>query len=81
LQVTIFTKGGITLAIYHCSIKIFSRGKGRSAIAAAAYRSAELIKSEYNGQTHDYTRKGGVVHKEIILPENAPKEYTDRATL
>ena len=57
------------MAIYHLSIKIFSRGKGRSAIAAAAYRAAESIKSERDGKIHDYTRKRGVVHKEILLPE------------
>jgi len=69
------------MAIYHCSIKIISRGKGKSAVAAAAYRAGELIKNEYDGITHDYTRKGGVVHTEILLPEHAPEEYTDRAVL
>lgn len=69
------------MAIYHCSIKITSRGKGKSAVAAAAYRSGEKITNEYDGITHDYTRKGGIVHTEILLPEHAPKEYSDRAVL
>ena len=69
------------MAIYHCSIKTISRGKGQSAIAAAAYRAGEKITSEYDGRTSDYTRKGGIVHTEIILPENAPAEYQDRAVL
>jgi ATP-dependent exoDNAse (exonuclease V) alpha subunit len=69
------------LAIYHHSIKIISRGKGKSAVAAAAYRSGETITNEYDGITHDYTRKGGVAHTEILLPENAPSEYQYRATL
>ena len=69
------------MAIYHCSIKIISRGKGKSAVAAAAYRAGETITNEYDGITHDYTRKGGVVHTEILLPEHAPKEYKDRLTL
>jgi len=69
------------LAIYHQSIKIISRGKGQSAVAAAAYRAGEEITSEYDGLTHDYTRKGGVVHTEILLPDNAPEDYQDRATL
>jgi ATP-dependent exoDNAse (exonuclease V) alpha subunit len=69
------------VAIYHHSIKIISRGKGKSAVAAAAYRSGETITNEYDGITHDYTRKGGIAHTEIILPENAPSEYLDRATL
>ena len=50
------------MAIYHCSIKIISRSKGKSAVAAAAYRSGENLTNEYDGITHDYTRKGGVVH-------------------
>jgi len=69
------------MAIYHCSIKIISRGKGKSAVAAAAYRAGEKITNEYDGITHDYTRKGGVVHTEILLPNHAPAEYSDRATL
>ena len=67
------------MAIYHCSIKIISRGKGKSAVAAAAYRSGENLTNEYDGITHDYTRKGGVVHTEILLPVHAPAEYADRA--
>lgn len=69
------------MAIYHCSIKIVSRGKGKSAVAAAAYRAGETITNEYDGVTHDYTRKGGIVHTEILLPDNAPAEYADRAVL
>ena len=69
------------MAIYHCSIKIISRGKGQSAIAAAAYRAGEKIVSEYDGRTSDYTHKGGIVHKEVMIPDNAPAEYKDRAVL
>jgi len=69
------------MAIYHLSVKIISRGKGASAIAKAAYHAAESITSEYDGKTSDYTRKKGVVYKEILLPENAPKEYENRAVL
>jgi len=69
------------LAIYHLSIKIIGRGKGKSAVAAAAYRAGEKIRNEYDGIEHDYTRKGGVIHTEIILPDNAPAEYSDRTIL
>lgn len=69
------------MAIYHCSIKIISRGKGKSAVAAAAYRSGENLTNEYDGITHDYTRKGGVVHTEILLPDHAPAAYADRSVL
>ena len=69
------------MAIYHLSAKIISRGKGKSAVAAAAYRAGEKITNEYDGITHDYTKKGGVLHSEILLPENAPPEFSDRYTL
>ena len=69
------------MAIYHCSIKVISRGKGKSAVAAAAYRAGEKITNEFDGMTHDYTHKGGVVHTEILLPDHAPAEYADRAVL
>jgi len=71
----------LPLAIYHCSIKIISRGKGKSAVAAAAYRAAENITSEYDGRVNDYTKKTGVVHTGILLPENTPIEYENRAVL
>ncbi|MCW0987811.1 MobA/MobL family protein [Streptococcus anginosus] len=69
------------MAIYHLSIKIISRGKGKSAVAAAYYRSGEKIKNEYDGIVHDFTRKGGIAHTEILLPQNAPQEFSDRGTL
>jgi hypothetical protein len=69
------------MAIYHCSIKIIGRGKGKSAVRSAAYRAGEKIKNEYDGQTHDYTRKPEIIHKEILLPDHAPREYADRAVL
>ena len=71
----------IPIAIYHWNIGIVSRGKGKSAVAAAAYRSGEKLTNEWDGMTHDYTRKGGVVHTEIMLPPHAPPSFSDRSTL
>ena len=71
----------IPIAIYHWNIGIVSRGKGKSAVAAAAYRSGEKLTNEWDGVTHDYTRKGGVVHTEIMLPLHAPPSFSDRSTL
>ncbi len=53
--------------------------KGKAAVAAAAYRAGDRIIDEFDGETHDYTRKGGIVHTEILLP--APAAYADRAVL
>ena len=69
------------LAIFHCQIKIISRGKGKTATAAAAYRSGTKIVDDEFGETHDYTRKGGVAFSEILLCANAPSTYSDRQTL
>ena len=69
------------MAIYHLCIKIISRGKGKSAVAASAYRSGEKIKNEYDGIVHDFTRKGGIAHTEILLPPNAPQEFVNRSIL
>lgn len=66
---------------FHFSVNIISRGKGKSAVASATYISGEKIKNEWDGVTHDYTRKQGVISKEIFLPDHAPKEYKDRKTL
>ncbi len=54
---------------------------GRSAVAAAAYRSGEKLTNEWDGLTHDYTHKPGIVHTEIMLPAHAPPEFQDRSTL
>ena len=69
------------MAIYHLSVKIGSRANGNSAVASASYRSAEKLYSHTDNKTFDYTRKQAVVYTEIMLPENAPKEYADREIL
>ena len=50
-------------------------------MAAAAYRSGEKLHSEYYGEDSDYTRKGGVICSEILLPSHAPPSLSDRETL
>ena len=50
-------------------------------MAAAAYRSGEKLHSEYYGEDSDYTRKGGVICSEILLPPHAPSSLSDRETL
>ena len=69
------------MAIFHCSIKVVKRSAGRSAVAAAAYRSGTCLTNEWDGVTHDYTRKGGIVYSEILLPESAPADFADRSAL
>lgn len=69
------------MAIYHLSASVVKRSEGRSAVAAAAYRSGSYLADERYGLSHDYTRKGGIVHTEILAPENAPDWMRDREQL
>ncbi|TCV60243.1 Ti-type conjugative transfer relaxase TraA [Neorhizobium sp. S3-V5DH] len=70
------------MAIYHASTKPISRNAGRSAVAAAAYRAGERLANERDGQVHDFTRKQGVEHSEIVLPTGVGAEWArDRAAL
>ena len=69
------------IAIYHLEAKVITRGTGRSAGAAAAYMSCSRIYNDYDGITHDYTRKKGLVWEQIFLPEHAPKDWSDRSVL
>ena len=71
----------MTIALYHFHVTQIKRSAGQSAVAAAAYRSGEKLHSEYYGEDSDYTRKGGVICSEILLPSHAPSEYVDRETL
>lgn len=73
--------GGCLMASYRFSATVVKRSAGRSATAAAAYRSGSEITCERYGETHDYTRKRGVVHAEIMAPEDAPEWTRDRAVL
>ena len=69
------------MAIYHLEGKVVSRGTGRSAVAASAYLSCTNILNDYDGVRHDYTRKKGLVWREVFLPEFAPPEWKDRGIL
>ena len=69
------------MAIYHCSIKVISRGKGKSAVAAA-YRAGEKITNQFDGMTHDYPPPQGRCRPyRDFTTRPRPAEYTDRAVL
>ncbi|OYX09915.1 MAG: Ti-type conjugative transfer relaxase TraA, partial [Rhizobiales bacterium 32-66-8] len=70
------------MAIYHLSVKPMSRSSGRSAVAAAAYRAAERLTNARDGLTHDFTRRGGVEHSEIVVPQGSNADWAHyRSTL
>ena len=62
------------MAIYRLEAKIFSREKrGRSVIAAAAYRAGKKLTDELRDKTYDYARRvKGVLFSAIVAPEGAP---------
>ncbi|MGH8143891.1 MAG: MobQ family relaxase, partial [Steroidobacteraceae bacterium] len=69
------------MAIYHLSAKIVSRAEGRSVVAAAAYRAGAALEDRTTGITHDFTRKAGIEHTEILAPDGAPAWVYDRLQL
>ncbi|MDD3502349.1 MAG: MobQ family relaxase, partial [Candidatus Cloacimonetes bacterium] len=69
------------MAIYHFSVKNISRSDGRSAVAAAAYRSGEKLIDKRQDKEQDYTRKSGIEFKKIYAPNNTNPELLDRQTL
>ena len=69
------------MALYHFHVGQVKRSAGQSVIESAAYRAGERLYSERYGEHSNYTRKGGVVYTEILLPPHAPHEYADRQTL
>jgi Ti-type conjugative transfer relaxase TraA len=69
------------MAIYHLHVKVIGRKSGSSAVASAAYRSGSRLRDERLDRSHDFSAKRGVVHSEVLLPENVPEAWGDRERL
>jgi len=68
------------MAIYHFSVQVISRGKGQSAVAAAAYRSGDRLQDERTGEEKFYHRE--VLPENMILaPSQSPEWVNDRERL
>ena len=68
------------MAIFHMSFSNISAGKGRSAIASAAYRSGKKLFDQKEGRSYFYAR--AVMPESFILtPKNAPEWASDRERL
>ncbi|MDC8640606.1 MobA/MobL family protein [Xanthomonas hortorum] len=65
------------MAIYHVSIKSFSRGKGQSSVAAAAYRAGINLRDTTHKTTHKYGKRSGVVSQQMLAPDGAPRWCLD----
>lgn len=69
------------MAIYHCSLRVFSRSEGHSAVAAAAYRAGAMLKDERTSRIHRYEKRHGVKNAFILAPKSAPENLLSRASL
>ncbi|MBE2192493.1 MAG: MobA/MobL family protein [Alphaproteobacteria bacterium] len=69
------------MAIYHCSLRVFSRAENHSAVAAAAYRSGQKLVDERTGTIHRYEKRLGVVNAFILMPLCAPERFQNRFAL
>ena len=63
------------MAIFHYTVKIVGRSKGKSIISASAYLNGEVMKNEETGRISYYTSKREVVYTSLMMCENAPQEW------
>lgn len=66
---------------FHFHAKVISRRNGRSAVAAAAYRSGEKLRNDYEDCVADFSNRRGVIHTEILAPDGAAAWTFDREAL
>lgn len=69
------------MASFHLEFEPISRKQGRSPIRAVNYQSGERLYDDYYGRTYYKRNRSDILHTEILLPQNAPPEYSDRQTL
>ncbi len=65
------------MAIYHLTVKAYSRKDGHSSTAAAAYRAGVCIEDALTGEVHDYTKRHGVAFSALCLPGDQTAERAD----
>lgn len=69
------------MASFLCQVQTIQRAAGRSAVAAAAYRSGAALVDERLAMEFDFANKDGIEHAEIMAPEAAPAALHDRERL
>ena len=68
-------RGNRIMAIFHFTVKIVGRSKGKSVISASAYLNGDVMKNEETGRISYYTSKKEVVYTSLMMCENAPPEW------
>jgi hypothetical protein len=69
------------VAIYHLNVRGVSLSRGSSAVKSAAYQSGETLTRALTGESCHYARSERVSFSTVVLPDGAPEELRDRATL
>ena len=69
------------MAIEFASITIYSRSKGNSAVAVAAYCSASKLYDKRTGEIHNFKNKEHVIYNSIMLPDGSDEKLEDREYL
>lgn len=69
------------MALYHCSVRLCSRGNGRSAAGTCAYILGSKIKDSYTGKVYDYSRREDVSYRDVLLPSAAPVSFLNPQVL
>ena len=68
-------RGKVHMAIFHFTIKIVGRSKGKSVISASAYLNGDVMKNEETEKVSYYTSKKEVVYTSLVLCDNAPSNW------
>lgn len=68
-------------ALCHVRASVIQRSRGKSSVAAAAYRAAARLTDARTGQVWDYSRKKAVTDSYIMAPPGAPAWVFDREAL
>ena len=63
------------MAIFHFTVKIVGRSKGKSVISASAYLNGDVMKNEETGRISYYTSNKEGVYTSLMMCENAPPEW------
>ncbi|CAM4345623.1 plasmid mobilization protein [Stenotrophomonas lactitubi] len=65
------------MTIEHTRIKTYSRAKGHSALAAAAYRGGFLLTDPRSDVKHDYRGRAGIIQACCLAPTGSPAWTND----
>lgn len=71
----------VKIAIFGFNVKTISRLRGESIAKTAAYILRENVFDSYQKKVHYYAQSKDILFSEIIIPENAPREFLNLRTL